>query len=442
MVKKMDYSNLKQVILETIKEDPNAKANTKAFIRLIKNKYANYETAAEYSKMLGDVTAKAIEKNIIEGVSDEELLQFAQEVLAPVYTATQKTVLNACKSVQALYNEQAEVQLQPVDVKPDGSRITHIVDRFAEASNFDEVKFLINKNVARSITRGAVNDSMRSNAKAQSDAGLNVRISRTDGSGCCKWCSSLVGTYDSFDALPNDFWKIHRGCKCSIDYRTGKTKQKVYFKTDSKGKLEKVTEEIETEYKQREIAKDTVHLISKSDIIKMKSIDEISKYMNNIYDINLVGFKNLDAEQVALTIAGVEDIIKEYPKASETINRIIFDKKLNDYGSMDRYGTMRIGKTGIGSYTTGVHETYHAANKAYSNDSNLADIVCKKAAESIGIETNSARYKLLAFDITKNIIDISNSNEVLAYSGEIDKINAKGNSLSKAIINEFRKATE
>ena len=43
---------------------------------------------------------------------------------------------------------------------------------------------------------------------------------------------------------------------------------------------------------------------------------------------------------------------------------------------------------------------------------------------------------------TKNIIDISNSNEVLAYSGEIDKINAKGNSLSKAIINEFRKATE
>ena len=73
---------------------------------------------------------------------------------------------------------------------------------------------------------------------------MNIRISRSDGSGCCDWCARVVGTYDSFDKLPDNFWGIHRGCSCVIDYRVGKTKSKIHFDTDENGKLSKVTEEI------------------------------------------------------------------------------------------------------------------------------------------------------------------------------------------------------
>lgn len=239
----MDYSTLKQQIINDIKEDSNA--SSKALKKMIQDKTANYQTAAEYSKVFGDSISKNIGKSIAEGVPDDELGAFASEVLAPVYRQGQDTMLNACKNIQKIYNEEAGIELNPVDVKRDESRIEHIVERFEEAEKFDDVKFLINSNVARSITRGAVQDSIRANSKTHSDAGLKIRISRSDGSGCCDWCSSVVGTFESFDALPDGFWGVHRGCNCVIDYRVGNTRDRIRFDTDEHGNLSKVTEEIE-----------------------------------------------------------------------------------------------------------------------------------------------------------------------------------------------------
>lgn len=238
----MDYSTLKQQIVDDIRKDSDA--SSKALKKLIQEEKANYQTAAEYSKVFGDSISKSIVKNIADGIPDDELGQFASECLAPIYRQGQDTMINACKKVQELYNKQAGISLKPADVKRDESRIQHIVERFNEAESFDKVKFLTNSNVARSITRGAVQDSMKANSKLQEDAGLKIRISRSDGSGCCDWCASVVGTYDSFESLPDDFWLIHRGCSCVIDYRVGSTRNKISFKTDEKGYLSKVTEEI------------------------------------------------------------------------------------------------------------------------------------------------------------------------------------------------------
>lgn len=235
----MDYSTLKQQIVDDIKTDSNE--SSKALRQMIQNESANYQTVAEYSKILGDSVSKSIVNNIADGIPDDELGQFATECLAPVYRQSQNTMLSASKNVQKLYNKQAGIELNPVDVERDEDRIQHIVDRFNEAESFDEVKFLTNGNVARSITRGAVQDSMKSNAKFQSESGLNIRISRSDGSGCCAWCSSVTGTFDSFDALPDGFWGIHRGCSCVIDYRVGRTKDRIRFETNQNS-LSKLTE--------------------------------------------------------------------------------------------------------------------------------------------------------------------------------------------------------
>lgn len=239
----MDYSTLKQQIVDDIKEDSSA--SSKALKKMVDDKTATYQTAAEYSKMLGDSISKSIEKNIADGVPEEDLGKFASEVLAPIYRQGQNTMLNACKSIQQNYNEDAEINLKPAEVKRDESRIQHMVERFEEAEKFEDVEFLTNANTTRSITRGAVQDSIRTNSKTHSDAGLKIRISRSDGSGCCDWCSSVVGTFESFDALPDGFWGIHRGCNCVIDYRVGNTRDRIRFDTDENGNLSKVTEEIE-----------------------------------------------------------------------------------------------------------------------------------------------------------------------------------------------------
>lgn len=240
----MDYSILRQQILNDIKNDPIAKGNSKALGYMIQNNAATYQTAADYSKILGDVVSKNINNNIPDGIPDNELAEFADECLVPIYKQSQDTMLNACKNIQQIYNNQAEIGLKPVDVKRDDSRTQNISKRFSEAEKYDDVSFLTNENVSRSITRGAVQDSIRENSKMQSDAGLKIRLSRSDGSGCCQWCSGLVGDYDSFEKLPADFWKIHRNCNCVIDYNVGKKNERIKFTNGKDSDLEKVTEEI------------------------------------------------------------------------------------------------------------------------------------------------------------------------------------------------------
>ena len=111
-----------------------------------------------------------------------------------------------------------------------------------------------------------------------------------------------------------------------------------------------------------------------------------------------------------------------------------------DYGSMNEFGTMLIGTPGIGSYTTGIHESYHAVDYAYSENEALSSIVCRNAASSLGIEVGKPAYNILAVQITKDIDDARDPRELLAYSAEAVTTKQGNNRLSESIINELRKA--
>lgn len=232
-----DYSILRQQIVKGIGQSPVAIMNSKALNQRIINKTANYQTLTDYSKVLGDVAGGCISRNIAQGIVDEELEAFAVECLAPVYRQCQNTMLNYSKKVQIIYNEKAGIQLNPVDVPRDESRIAHIIERFNGDESFETLKFLTESDVVRSITRGVVTDTIRENARFQEDAGLKVTISRS-GSGCCDWCASMVGTYDSIHDLPDDFWLVHRGCTCEINYFG----DKIRYKTGNDGRISKITE--------------------------------------------------------------------------------------------------------------------------------------------------------------------------------------------------------
>lgn len=229
-------------IASDLRQDIQLNANLKALRQKINSGIATYSDVDDFSKVLGDAVSKNMGRYIKDGVPSEYLTQFCDECLNPLYRQSQNTSIDASKAVQSIKNKKSGIGMKPVDVKPDESRLEHIKQRFEEATSYDEVAFLTDKNVARSITRGAVTDSIRGNAKAQSNAGLNVLISRSDGSGCCDWCSSVTGTFTSFDALPDGFWGIHRGCGCTIDYKVGKTSSKLSFETKEDGSITKITE--------------------------------------------------------------------------------------------------------------------------------------------------------------------------------------------------------
>lgn len=239
-----DYSILKDKLLNELRHDIKLNAGYERLENKIKSGKVNYADVGEFSKSLGDSVAKKLEQYVAEGVAKEELEAFANEFLTPIYRDMQGSMLNACRTVQEIMNEEAGIGLNPVDVATDESRLKHIRDRFAEAEDFEDVRFLTEKNVSRSIARSSVSDSIKANSKAHEDAGLEIVLSRSDGSGCCDWCSGQTGVFHDFDELPDGFWQIHRGCSCVIDYRVGKTKTRLNYVTNDDGSLSKITTEL------------------------------------------------------------------------------------------------------------------------------------------------------------------------------------------------------
>lgn len=236
-----DYLNLRAEILSDIQSDTQVKAAVKELNNKIKNGNAKYSDAVDLSKSLGRTTSKYLKANSVE-VTDELLGEFADEVMAPVYRAMQNTSLAASKEVQRIFNKKAGLDINPVDVKNDESRLTHIVDRFKEAESLDTVSFLMGEGVAENIARGAVTDSLKANAKAMDSAGLDTYVIR-EGHGCCAWCAEVAGTYPIND-VPTDFWRVHKGCTCTIEYKSRNKHTKITFSTDDKGKLKKNSKDL------------------------------------------------------------------------------------------------------------------------------------------------------------------------------------------------------
>lgn len=272
----MDYSILRQELTEEIKSNPQARAAVEKMRNAIINKSATFKDVYQLADVLGDVTGKELEKSIAS-LGEEELAELAEQLINPVYRDMQNTVLSAGRSTQKVFNEVNGLGLNPAEVLSDESRLTNIGNRFREATKLDEVKFLAKPYVAKNIAKGAATDTVRKNADNLNRAGIKTVYVRDDGAGCCDWCSTMVGTYTQ-DNVPKDFWRVHKGCKCTFEYKTSGTHTKIKYGTDKDGKLRKETEDINESGK----SASNSGIIKKSD----KVIESLKEVPKNLLHIN------------------------------------------------------------------------------------------------------------------------------------------------------------
>lgn len=196
------------------------------------------EDVEKFSKVLGTATSKYL-KPIAETLEPQEIKD--------IYSHVSDVVIKyANDSVESL-TANAGLRFVPdvrIDVKKDiNDMLDNLVMRLIDRDSWEDVKFLVEENVARSITRKTATSHLRYTGKKQQDAGMKVLISRDEGGGCCEWCATMAGTYTSFDDLPSDFWRVHRNCSCVFHYKVGRTQEKISFDTDTKGNMWKITED-------------------------------------------------------------------------------------------------------------------------------------------------------------------------------------------------------
>jgi hypothetical protein len=91
--------------------------------------------------------------------------------------------------------------------------------------NIDAILDRAVENFARSIPA----DTIKSNVEFEMHAGMRPRIIRSSNGKCCAWCSSIAGEYYA-DEAPDDIYKRHDNCNCTVTYISENGRQDAHTK--------------------------------------------------------------------------------------------------------------------------------------------------------------------------------------------------------------------
>lgn len=149
----MQYSELTNKIYKDIATDKSLAEDIKRISEKAKNGTAVYKDAEQFSKKLGDVTAATLKRYTPE-LSPEELAEYGEEVLKPVYKKTQQVMQSVSRQVQTSINKRGNVHMKPVNAPSDEQMLENLVNNLARQqtlrkSNFSLRKMLPGQSLAR-----------------------------------------------------------------------------------------------------------------------------------------------------------------------------------------------------------------------------------------------------------------------------------------------------
>lgn len=266
---------------------------------------------------------------------------------------------------------------------------------------------------------------------------------------CCEFCQSVADEQNAIIERDRsavfiqdrqagmNFPPFHPWCRCSYEIYLPETREQQH---EYNG--DKALEPMETLYKHSEITErarnitnvDDLRKVSDSSIINMQSHDEIANHFKENYDIKITNFEKVDLDSAKITLCGVDDVLTKLTEAKDGITEIAYNARSSGYGVLDRRtGRMVIGRSGINSYGTGVHEAIHAYDntKSYWGTHSYADEIVNGSIANLKL--TSKRADKLKFEITLDKNEAKKSYELLSYAMETEFSGAKGNILSKEI---------
>lgn len=209
---------LLQLIQDSYKDSMDKSGVLAAVVGKINNGLATYEDANKYAAELGDILARAY-GNIKEEMLPDGRMYYniAQRIVNATLQQGYCDIADITEAVQMILNEAAGIGISAIRPVIDGDRIMGIIDKVAENDDFQGmINFL--KAAAKNFIQHQVDESVRQNAEFQCNAGMSPKIVRKAPWKCCEWCSRLAGTYPYPDGVPQDIYRRHMNCNCTVEY--------------------------------------------------------------------------------------------------------------------------------------------------------------------------------------------------------------------------------
>lgn len=200
---------------------------------------ATYVEAQDFALETGDVLAQAFKKHITADALPNGKMYYniAKRILQPTLEENHALITDVAKQVQESLNKKAGIGLKAVAPEVNQERIDGLVNHLDHAESFEEVAATLDEPI-KQHAMSVVNDVIDENAKFQSEVGLTPKLVRKAEAKCCEWCKNLAGIYE-YSKAPNDVYKRHDNCRCTLDYVVGKERKSVHMKTGKKRKYVK-----------------------------------------------------------------------------------------------------------------------------------------------------------------------------------------------------------
>lgn len=212
-------------LLEAIQKDYSAGIkNNKALVAIqekIVNGTATHALTNEFSIKAGEILARSYQNNLSSAVLPDGKMYYniAERILNPTLGENHKLVAEAAANVQTSMNKAAGIGIKGIEVKIDQGRVDGIVNKIANAEQFDDVAWLLDEPVVN-LSQSIVDDTIKENSEFHARSGLTPTIVRKSSGKCCDWCNAIVGVYE-YPSVPDDIYRRHRYCKCTVEYDPG-----------------------------------------------------------------------------------------------------------------------------------------------------------------------------------------------------------------------------
>ena len=224
-------------LLEKIEKDFRAKVDADNEISRLFTKFddgkGTLHDVSLYARRLGDLLSMTLQENLTEDVLPDGKMYYniADRILNPMMRQNFNLTMEQALTIQKLVDAKNGIGLEPISADFPESRVKQIIDSLTEDTEFEVIKARMGEPVAN-CSHSFADDFIKANALYREKAGMRTYLKRTLVGGACPYCVRLAGTFDYNDA-PDDIYKRHDSCRCTVTFYSEKVRQNVHTKIQS-----------------------------------------------------------------------------------------------------------------------------------------------------------------------------------------------------------------
>lgn len=197
----------------------------------IRDGTATFLDGHDYAERLGENLSRALVTNLTAETLPDGTLYYniAKRTVTPALRENYDLTNEVAADIQKILDDKNQIGLKAVKANFPDERIQGLIDKMtSDGITLDQAIIWLIEPVINN-SEAFFDDFIDANARFRNNVGLKATITRKVAGNCCDWCAAMAGTYD-YDKAPDDIYRRHEYCRCTVTYQSEKTSQNVWTK--------------------------------------------------------------------------------------------------------------------------------------------------------------------------------------------------------------------